>query len=111
MLHVTAMLRADPAIQAEGQKVNAKYFSAAELSSFGMDIHAGVGETSGMLAIRPDLVSPSYRKLPSRVGRSLEELRELATRRDGRGIFPIQRRRRWRTAGRSRIGGSTALRA
>jgi creatinine amidohydrolase len=65
MLHVTALLRADAAIQAEGQKLNAKYFSAAEISSFGMDIHAGVSETAGMLAIRPDLVSPTYRKLPT----------------------------------------------
>jgi creatinine amidohydrolase/Fe(II)-dependent formamide hydrolase-like protein len=29
---------------------------AAELSSFGMDVHAGVAETSGILAVRPDLV-------------------------------------------------------
>ena len=43
-----------------------------------MDIHGGVGETSGTLAIRPDLVSPQYRKLPSRVGQSFEELQEIA---------------------------------
>ena len=78
MLHVTGLLRADAAIQATGQKINAKYFSAAELSSFGLDIHAGVSETSGMLAIRPDLVSSQYKMLPNLVGRSLEELRELA---------------------------------
>ena len=59
--------------------MNAKYFSAADLSSFGMDVHAGVGETSGILAIRPELVSPSYRTLPSRAGASLEELRKIAT--------------------------------
>jgi hypothetical protein len=29
---------------------------AAELSSFGMDVPAGVAETSGILAVRPDLV-------------------------------------------------------
>lgn len=58
--------------------MNAKFFSAAELSSFGMDVHAGVGETSGLLAMRPDLVRSNYKALPSRAGRSLEELREIA---------------------------------
>ncbi len=79
MLHVTGLFRADAAIQSSGKRINAKYFSAAELSSFGMDVHAGVGETSGMLAVRPDLVRSNYKKLPSRAGRSLEELREIAT--------------------------------
>ena len=79
MLHVTGLFRADPAIQAGGEKINANYFSAADLASFGMDVHAGVVETSGMLAVRPDLVSPEYRTLPSQAGRSLEELRQIAT--------------------------------
>jgi creatinine amidohydrolase len=79
MLHLTGLFRADAAIQASGEKINAKYFSAAELSSFGMDVHAGVGETSGMLAVRPDLVRSNYRTLPNRAGRSLDELREIAT--------------------------------
>jgi creatinine amidohydrolase len=78
MLHVSGLLRADRAIQSNGQKINAEYFSADELSSFGMDIHAGIGETSGMLAIRPDLVSSQYKALPRRVGRSLAELRDIA---------------------------------
>ena len=79
MLHLSALFRADAVIQARGERINAKYFSAAEVASFGMDVHAGVGETSGMLAVRPDLVRPSYRKLPSQAGRSLEELRKVAT--------------------------------
>jgi creatinine amidohydrolase/Fe(II)-dependent formamide hydrolase-like protein len=79
MLHLTGLFRADAAIQAAGEKVNAKSFSAADRSSFGLDVHAGVGETSGILAIRPDLVPPSYRKLPSQAGASLEELRKIAT--------------------------------
>jgi creatinine amidohydrolase len=79
MLHLTGLFRADPAIQSSGATINAKYFSAAELSSFGMDVHAGVGETSGMLAVRPDLVGSNYKALPSRAGRSLEELRAIAT--------------------------------
>ena len=79
MLHLTGLFRADAAIQSSGEKINAKYFSAADLSSFGMDVHAGVGETSGILAIRPDLVPPNYKTLPSQAGRSLEELRKIAT--------------------------------
>ena len=62
-----------------GEKINAKYFSAAELSSFGMDVHAGVSETSGILAVRPDLVRSNYKTLPSQAGRSMEELRKIAT--------------------------------
>ena len=79
MLHLTGLFRADAAIQSNGEKVKAKHFSATELSSFGMDVHAGVGETSGMLARRPDLVRSTYKTLPSRAGRSLDELREIAT--------------------------------
>ena len=79
MLHLTGLFRGDAAIQSNGRQINAKYFSAAELSSFGMDVHAGVGETSGMLAVRPDLVRSNYKTLPSQAGRSLEELREIAT--------------------------------
>lgn len=79
MLHLTGLFRADAAIQSKGERINATHFSAEELSSFGLDVHAGVGETSGMLAVRPDLVRSSYKTLPSRAGRSLEELREIAT--------------------------------
>jgi creatinine amidohydrolase len=87
MLHLTGLVRADPAIQASGEKMNASHFSAAELSSFGMDVHAGVGETSGMLAVRPDLVSSSYKALPNRAGRSPEELRRIATAPGWQGYF------------------------
>ena len=79
MLHLTALFRADAAIQAAGEKVAARYFSAADRASFGLDVHAGVGETSGILAIRPDLVAPNYRTLPTQAGNSLEELRKIAT--------------------------------
>jgi creatinine amidohydrolase len=79
MLHLTGLFRADAVIQAKGERMNAQHFSPAELASFGMDVHAGVGETSGMLAVRPDLVRSNYKALPSRAGRSFEELREIAT--------------------------------
>jgi creatinine amidohydrolase len=79
MLHLTALFRADAVIQARGEKIRAAHFSAADLASFGMDLHAGVDETAGMLAVRPDLVRADYRKLPSRAGQTFEELREIAT--------------------------------
>ena len=79
MLHVTALFQADPAIQSRGAAMKATSFSAAELLSFGMDVHAGVAETSGMLALRPDLVDANYKSLPSRAGSSLEDLRKIAT--------------------------------
>jgi creatinine amidohydrolase len=78
MLHLTGLFRADEAIQSRGKKMNAEHFSAAELSSFGMDVHAGVGETSAMLAVRPDLVRPDYKTLPNQAGQSFEELRKIA---------------------------------
>jgi creatinine amidohydrolase len=79
MLHVTGLFQADAAIQSRGEKINARFFSTADLSSFGMDIHAGVSETSGILAIRPDLVRPDYKSLPSQAGHSPEELRTIAS--------------------------------
>lgn len=79
MLHLSSLFRADTVIQAEGQKMRAAHFSASQLASFGMDVHAGVGETSGMLAVRPDLVRSSYKTLASRAGESLDELHEIAS--------------------------------
>src|SRR4026207_1149207 len=87
MLHLTGLFRADAAIQSSGEKINAKTFSIADLSSFGMDVHAGVGETSGILALRPDLVRPLYKMLPSRAGASIEELRRIATSPDWQGYL------------------------
>lgn len=78
MLHLTALFRADPKIQALGDEIAARHFTAAEIASFGMDVHAGVGETSAMLAVRPDLVRPVYKTLPSRAGASIEDLRRIA---------------------------------
>jgi creatinine amidohydrolase len=78
MLHLSTLFAADEAIQAAGQRVRARHFSAAEVASFGMDVHAGVGETSAMLAVRPDLVQGNYKALPARAGSTLEELRKIA---------------------------------
>jgi creatinine amidohydrolase/Fe(II)-dependent formamide hydrolase-like protein len=62
----------------KGRRIREKYFSPAEITSFGMDVHAGVGETSAMLALRPDLVDSGYKRLPGRVGHNFRELREIA---------------------------------
>ena len=87
MLHLTGLFKADAAIQARGEKIKARHFSAAEISSFGMDVHAGVGETSAILAVRPDLVHSDYKTLPDRAGGTLEELREIATARGWQGYL------------------------
>jgi creatinine amidohydrolase len=78
MLHVSGLFRADDTIQANGRAISAKHFSPAELSSFGLDVHAGVSETSGILALRPDLVPSSYKQLPAQVGHTREELQAVA---------------------------------
>jgi Creatinine amidohydrolase len=79
MLHVTWLFRADATNQAQGERIAAQHFSAAERSSFGMDVHAGVAETSVFLALRPDLVHPTYKSLPNLAGRTQEELQAIAT--------------------------------
>jgi creatinine amidohydrolase len=79
MLHVTGLFRADPQIQSRGAQISGTFFSTEQLESFGEDVHAGVSETSGMLAVRPDLVQANYKTLPSQAGRSLTELRDIAT--------------------------------
>jgi creatinine amidohydrolase len=79
MLHVTGLFRGDASTQAMGEQINARHFSAADRSAFGLDVHAGVAETSGILAIRPDLVRADYKTLQSRTGTTVEELRAVAT--------------------------------
>lgn len=74
MLHVSGIFRADPGMQSRGRAVTERHFSAAEIASFGMDVHAGVGETSAILALRQDLVDPAYKKLPALTGKTREEL-------------------------------------
>ena len=79
MLHLTGLFRADSTIQKTGEQIDANHFSTSDRSSFGMDVHAGVAETSAILAIRPDLVPPTYATLASQAGSSLEALRKIAT--------------------------------
>jgi creatinine amidohydrolase len=87
MLNVSALFSADPAIQSRGEQILARHFSPADRASFGRDPHAGVGETSGILAVRPDLVRPSYRSLPSHRVENRSDMRETASRPDWPGYF------------------------
>jgi creatinine amidohydrolase len=87
MLNISALFTADPTIQAEGERITARHFSAVDVQSFGRDQHAGVGETSGVLAIRPDLVDPAYRSLPNQRVENRTEMIDTASRRGWPGYF------------------------
>jgi creatinine amidohydrolase len=87
MLNVSGLFSADPAIQSRGKELAGKYFSQADLSSFGSDPHAGVAETSGLLAIRPDLVRSGYQSLPSHRVENRTEMRAIASRPGWLGYF------------------------
>jgi creatinine amidohydrolase len=87
MLHASGLFRADQKIQSRGKMIAAKHFSAADLAFFGLDVHAGVGETSVNLALRPNLVEPGYKKLPANSGQTFDELQAIATRRGWQGYL------------------------
>jgi creatinine amidohydrolase len=87
MLHVSGLFRADAAIQGRGRDLAAKFFSPAQISSLGLDVHAGASETSVNLALRPELVSSTYRKLPALSGSTREELQKVASRPDWPGYL------------------------
>jgi creatinine amidohydrolase/Fe(II)-dependent formamide hydrolase-like protein len=87
MLNLMSMAMADEAMAAKAQQIAAKYYSPAELASFGVDIHAGLSETSGVLAIQRGLVNGVYKTLPSRTGRSFDELRQIALSPGWQGYF------------------------
>jgi hypothetical protein len=87
MLNVSGLFIADPALQSRGNEIAARHFSQADLSSFGIDAHAGVGETSGLLAVRPDLVRSGYRSLPSNRVENRTEMRGMTSRPGWLGYF------------------------
>jgi creatinine amidohydrolase len=64
MIHLVG-LRPTPEQYAKA-KLTVPYpeLTEAEAKENGPDIHAGLDETSGMLFLRPDLVSPIYKQLP-----------------------------------------------
>jgi creatinine amidohydrolase/Fe(II)-dependent formamide hydrolase-like protein len=87
MLNLQSMANADAAMAAKARQIAARYYSPAELASFGVDIHAGLSETSGVLAIQPKLVNQVYKTLPNQTGKSMEELRRLALSPGWQGYF------------------------
>jgi creatinine amidohydrolase len=87
MLHVSGLFRADAALQSRGKTIASKHFAETEIAAFGLDVHAGVGETSVNLALRPRLVSRGYRRLPSQAGGTFDELQAIASRPDWPGYL------------------------
>jgi len=87
MLNVSGLFSADEAIQAQGERIRARHFSSADVASFGQDPHAGVSETSGVLAVRPDLVRPGYKTLPDAPVHNRTEMRDLASKPGWPGYF------------------------
>jgi creatinine amidohydrolase len=87
MLNLMSMGMVDEAMAAKARKIAAKYYSPAELASFGVDVHAGLSETSGVLAIQPRLVNEVYKSLPNQIGKSMGELRQIALSPDWQGYF------------------------
>jgi creatinine amidohydrolase len=87
MLNLSSLMWADAEAQAKAGKIDAKYYSPTELASFGLDLHAGWGETSDLLYVRPDLVRPTYKSLPSQSGKNMAELRQIASAPGWAGYF------------------------
>jgi len=87
MLNLSSLMWADAAVQARADRVDTRHYSAADLASFGLDLHAGWGETSDLLFVRPDLVRPIYRSLPSLAGKNMAELRKIAAAPEWPGYF------------------------
>ena len=58
----------------------ARRFTAAERARIGFDVHAGMWETSAVLAVRPDLVAPNLRSLPDVTARNWEDLDQAGRR-------------------------------
>jgi creatinine amidohydrolase/Fe(II)-dependent formamide hydrolase-like protein len=53
----------------------------------GQPEHATMSETSWILALRPELVSPDYKTAKPRAGKSIQELAEVASQKDWPGYF------------------------
>jgi creatinine amidohydrolase len=65
MTNVTSIAWLDPAVVAGEQRLARRYFTQKEIRDIGIDIHAGMSETSSMLAIAPSKVRSIYRRLPA----------------------------------------------
>jgi creatinine amidohydrolase/Fe(II)-dependent formamide hydrolase-like protein len=79
MVHLYGLL---PVLEAGSQPLD-----PAEAAGSGLDIHAGRGETSDILFIRPDLVDPGYQTAPPLPGLSFDDLVRIAQSPDWPGYF------------------------
>jgi hypothetical protein len=77
----------------------------SERKEDGLPIHAGMDETSMMLALRPDLVNPAYKTARAFSGKRKEDLIRIAQGKDWLGYFGSSRLARaeqyangWQTA-------------
>jgi creatinine amidohydrolase len=61
--------------------------SDAEKKEEGVSLHAGMDETSLLLYLRPDLVTPTYKQAPVVTGQSLKESFDVAKRADWPGYL------------------------
>lgn len=61
--------------------------SNADFKRLGFDIHAGMRETSRMLVLRPDLISPDFRRLPDLTVHSFDDLVASGKRATFRGYW------------------------
>ncbi|MEW6732774.1 MAG: creatininase family protein, partial [Acidobacteriota bacterium] len=87
MLNISSISFLDTSYGSSYQEIAKKYYSSEEIKSFGLDIHAGLVETSAILAIKPELVKELYKSLPNQTGNSLEEIRKLALSPEWKGYF------------------------
>jgi creatinine amidohydrolase/Fe(II)-dependent formamide hydrolase-like protein len=64
-----------------------KTLTDQERQEEGLSVHAGMGETSSLLYLRPDLVDAGYKNAPPLRGRNFHDLVDIAKREDWPGYF------------------------
>jgi creatinine amidohydrolase/Fe(II)-dependent formamide hydrolase-like protein len=64
-----------------------KLVNEKERREEGFSVHADLGETSGILFLRPDLVNPAYKNAPPLTGRDMNHLIQIAKERTWPGYF------------------------
>jgi creatinine amidohydrolase/Fe(II)-dependent formamide hydrolase-like protein len=88
MVNLTALVNEDPEANILfEEKIQPKYYSDADLKSFGVEIHAGKDETSVILAEQPAAVRSMYRTLPQQSGSNIPALGSLARKPGWPGYF------------------------
>jgi creatinine amidohydrolase/Fe(II)-dependent formamide hydrolase-like protein len=73
------------------QEAMLRLLSEAERNEDGFTVHAGAGEHSAILFLRPDLVDPGYRTARSLTGKGFPDLVEMARAEDWPGYFGAPR--------------------